>query len=159
MWFKKMVDYYLKNQAEVTEVLIAFLLAFFFVQAFRPFPDMFSADIRLFLIDLMISEGLTRSRILMIGIILSLYSMVVIISLLIRGFPKFLGRLLMSIETLLIIATVSTLSMYYDRYRLSDRLILSLCYTYLIVIIIKTIKGIRRRRRHHKLREKDYWVE
>ena len=156
MWFKKVMDYYLKNQVEVTEVLIAFLVAFLFVQAFRPFPDMFSADIRLFLIDLKISEGLTRSRLSLIGIILSLYSMVVVISLLIRGFPKFLGRLLMVVETLLIIAIVSTLCMYYDRYRLSDRLILSLCYTYLIIIVIKTIKGIRKRRRYHKLKEEDF---
>ena len=156
MWFKKVMDYYLKNQVEVTEVLIAFLVAFLFVQAFRPFPDMFSADIRLFLIDLKISEGLTRSRLSLIGIILSLYSMVVVVSLLIRGFPKFLGRLLMVVETLLIIAIVSTLCMYYDRYRLSDRLILSLCYTYLIIIVIKTIKGIRNRRHYHKLKEDDF---
>ena len=156
MWFKKVMDYYLKNQVEVTEVLIAFLVAFLFVQAFRPFPDMFSADIRLFLIDLKISEGLTRSRLSLIGIILSLYSMVVVVSLLIRGFPKFLGRLLMVVETLLIIAIVSTLCMYYDRYRLSDRLILSLCYTYLIIIVIKTIKGIRKRRRYHKLKEEEF---
>ena len=153
MWFKKVMDYYLKNQVEVTEMLIAFLVAYLFVQAFRPFPDMFSADIRLFLINLKISEGLTRSRLSLIGIILSLYSMVVIASLLIRGFPKFLGRLLMIIETLMIIAIVSTLCMYYDRYRLSDRLILSLCYTYLIVVFIKTIKAIRKRMRYHKLRE------
>ena len=153
MWFKKVVDYYLKNQVEVTEMLIAFLVAYLFVQAFRPFPDMFSADIRLFLINLKISEGLTRSKLSLIGIILSLYSMVVIVSLLIRGFPKFLGRLLMIIETLMIIAIVSTLCMYYDRYRLSDRLILSLCYTYLIVVFIKTIKAIRKRMRYHKLRE------
>ena len=153
MWFKKVMDYYLKNQVEVTEMLIAFLVAYLFVQAFRPFPDMFSADIRLFLINLKISEGLTRSRLSLIGIILSLYSMVVIVSLLIRGFPKFLGRLLMIIETLMIIAIVSTLCMYYDRYRLSDRLILSLCYTYLIVVIIKTIKAIRKRMRYHKLKE------
>ena len=153
MWFKKVMDYYLKNQVEVTEMLIAFLVAYLFVQAFRPFPDMFSADIRLFLINLKISEGLTRSRLSLIGIILSLYSMVVIVSLLIRGFPKFLGRLLMIIETLMIIAIVSTLCMYYDRYRLSDRLILSLCYTYLIVVFIKTIKAIRKRMRYHKLKE------
>ena len=153
MWFKKVMDYYLKNQVEVTEMLIAFLVAYLFVQAFRPFPDMFSADIRLFLINLKISEGLTRSRLSLIGIILSLYSMVVIVSLLIRGFPKFLGRLLMIIETLMIIAIVSTLCMYYDHYRLSDRLILSLCYTYLIVVFIKTIKAIRKRMRYHKLKE------
>lgn len=88
----------------------------------------------------------------MIGIIFSLYSLVVIISLMIKGFPKILGRFLMVIETLLIIMIVSTYCMYYDRYNLFDRLVLSLCYTYLIAIVVKTIKAIRKRKHYRKLK-------
>lgn len=151
MWFKKLVDYYLKNQTDVLELLIAFLTAVLLVQIARPLPDLFSADIRLFLTDLKISGDLTRSRLSMIGIIVSLYSLIVILSLQIKGFPKIMGRILMVIETLIIVMIVGVLCMYYDRYEFSDRLILCLCYTYLIVIGIKTVKAIRKKKRYHSL--------
>ena len=151
MWFKKLVDYYLKNQTEVREVLIAFLISCFLVLVARPLPDLFSADVRLFLTQLKISEGLTRSRLSLIGIIISLYSLIVILSLQIKGFPNILGRFLMVTETLIVVMIVGTLCIYYDRYEFPDRLILCLCYTYLIVILIKTVKAIRKKRLHHRI--------
>ena len=151
MWFNKLADYYLKNRTEVMEALSAFLIGCFLVLIAKPLPDLFSADVRLFLTQLKISEGLTRSRLSLIGVIISVYSLVVILSLQIRSFPKFLGRLLMVVETLIIVVIVGTLCIYYDRYRFSDRLILCLCYTYLILVLIKTVKGIRKRRLHRRL--------
>ena len=134
-------------------MLIAFLIGCFLVLIARPLPDLFSADVRLFLTDLKISQGLTRSRLSLIGVIVSIYSLVVILALQIRGFPKVLGRILMFVEVLIIVMIVGTLCMYYDRYEFSDRLILCLCYTYLIVIGIRTVKTIRRKRIDHSLKE------
>ncbi|MBQ2659220.1 MAG: hypothetical protein IJF87_11715 [Erysipelotrichaceae bacterium] len=151
MWFKKLADYYLKNRDEVIEVMIAFLISCFLVLIARPLPDLFSADVRLFLTQLKISEGLTRSRLSLIGVIISVYSLLVILSLQIKGFPKFLGRLLMVVEVLIIVVIVGTLCIYYERYEFPDRLVLCLCYTYLILVLIKTVKGIRKRRFHRRL--------
>ena len=153
MWLKKVIDYYLKNQSEVREVLLSFVIGFLFAQLGGPLTDLFSADFRLFLTDLKISEGLTRSRLSLIGIIISLYSLIVILSLMIRGFPKILGRILMTVETLIIIVIVNGLCFYYDRYQFSDRLILCLCYTYLLTTLINIFRTIRKKRRHHLLNE------
>lgn len=150
MWFKKLADYYLKNRTEVLEALIAFLIGCFLVLIAKPLPELFSADVRLFLMQLKISEGLTRSRLSLIGVIVSIYSLIVILSLQIKGFPKVLGRLLMVVEVLIIIVIVGTLCFYYERYEFPDRLVLCLCYTYLILVLIKTVKEIRKRRLHRR---------
>ena len=151
MWFKKLTDYYLKNRTEALEALIAFLIGFFLVLIAKPLPELFSADVRLFLTQLKISEGLTRSRLSLIGVIVSIYSLIVILSLQIKGFPKVLGRLLMVVEVLIIVVIVGTLCFYYERYEFPDRLVLCLCYTYLILVLIKTVKGIRKRRLYRRL--------
>ncbi len=151
MWFKKLADYYLKNRDEVMEVLSAFLIGCFLVLIAKPLPDLFSADVRLFLTQMKISEGLTRSRLSLIGVIISVYSLIVILSLQIKGFPKFLRRLLMVVEVLIIVVIVGTLCIYYERYEFPDRVVLCLCYTYLILVLIKTVKEIRKRRLHRRL--------
>ena len=151
MWFKKLADYYLKNRTEALEALIAFLVSCFLVLIAKPLPELFSADVRLFLTQLKISEGLTRSRLSLIGVIVSIYSLIVILSLQIKGFPKVLGRLLMVVEVLIIVVIVGTLCFYYERYEFPDRLVLCLFYTYLILVLIKTVKGIRKRRLYRRL--------